>query len=450
MTEQMYDTYFEECLLGVMLSFNEVIDDILNKVTPEFFYDLYNRHLFEKICSQWKVNGKVDLITVSNEEPSDKTGRIANLTSLVSSSSWEVFANKLEKCKEARIIPTEIKNLFEDVTPMNIDEKVETLKTIVSNHNGNSVVGKSARDIVISNITAVDQAKKRTSLYNGFESGFEKLDKVIEGWQPKTFYIIGARPSVGKTAFALSLITKLAKNKVKCSLFSLEMTSESLGFRILSAESGIPMKQLKSGLLGDNNNMINRYMNASRVVSELPISFFDQEINFEKKLISTIVSETKKGSKVIMIDHLGLVKIANSTGQRYLDLGNLTDTLHQLCKQLDICIILLAQCGREAEGKVPNLALLRESGDIEQNADVIMLLYRKRETETVEEHDPLRQVPIDVIVAKNRDGETGTVPFSFQPALMRFREDSNRSAMNDEGKIEYKKVSEEKQNEIPF
>ena len=121
-----------------------------------------------------------------------------------------------------------------------------------------------------------------------------------------------------------------------------------------------------------------------------------------------------------------------------------------MAKELKICIIVLAQCGREAEGKKPNLALLRESGNIEQDGDVIMLLHRQRELDDEKEKDnPLKEFPTDVIIAKNRDGRTGTATFSFKPICMRFREDE-RSALVDPTEQPMQQKRKEKTSAIPF
>ena len=260
-------------------------------------------------------------------------------------------------------------------------------------------------------------------------------------------YVIGARPSIGKTAFALSILTGLARKGTKCSMFSLEMSASSLYYRMVSAMSGIPMWQIRKGIIGN----VSKYLHAGSVLSELPISVFDSDIDNDKKLYARIRYEARiKGSKVIMIDHLGLIEVSDSSGQRYVDVGRITKTLHKMAKELKICIVVLAQCGREAEGKKPNLALLRESGNIEQDGDVIMLLHRKREITDTEEKDPLAELPTDVIIAKNRDGRTGTATFAFQPTTMRFREDVGRSVLDDLGERNETAKKKEYKDEIPF
>jgi replicative DNA helicase len=207
------------------------------------------------------------------------------------------------------------------------------------------------------------------------------------------------------------------------------------------------MWQIRKGVISS----IPKYLHAGSILSELPISVFDSDIDNDKKLYARIRYEARiKGSKVIMIDHLGLIEVSDSSGQRYVDVGRITKTLHKMAKELKVCIVVLAQCGREAEGKKPNLALLRESGNIEQDGDVIMLLHRKREITDTEEKDPLAELPTDVIIAKNRDGRTGTATFAFQPTTMRFREDVGRSVLDDLGERNDSVKKKEYKDEIPF
>lgn len=450
--QKINDDYSEKCLLAMMISDSNFVDMINGRVEKEYFYTPVNKRIYEKICLLQKNRKPINLVSVAEDENIELQKRCAEISGLVAGTTgWESYLNTLYEYYVTRTARNDIKLFLENMTPENINTKIDELGTKLSKYSAKKSDGFSMTQLAYNNATEVDNASKKNALFTGFESGFENLDTVLDGWQQGTMYVIGARPSIGKTAFALSIITGLARKGTKCSAFSLEMSAGSLFYRMVSAASNIPMWQIRKGLIGTSQAQIGRYLNAGKYLSTLPISVFDSDVDNDKVLYSRIRYEARvKGSKVIMIDHLGLIEVSDSSGQRYVDVGRITKTLHKMAKELNICIIVLAQCGREAEGKKPNLALLRESGNIEQDADVIMLLHRKRELDDTTTQSAVEEVPTDVIVAKNRDGRTGTAPFSFKPLCMKFREDLSRSALDEFGERSSKPISEEKQNEIPY
>jgi len=450
MAVQFNKEEYEKYVIAILILNNQLIDMVKGRLSKECFQNPKNRYVYEKICSQWERDKCVTLVTLTENDKVINAGDLAAITSLEASATYiDSYIDVLNTANIGIKSKKDIGTILENMNPNNINESIERIIDTASSYNVNKSRGYTMNELAYNNTLQVRNAKLKTTAYTGMESGFENLDNIIDGWQPKTMYVIGARPSIGKTAFALAIIKGLAKKGAKCSMFSLEMSGDALYSRMIASESGIPMWQIKKCLM--TNSEITKYMNAGNILSELPIYTFDSDIDIDKTLYARIRYEVKfNGAKAIMIDHLGLIEVSDSSGQRYVDVGRITKTLHKMAKELNVPIIVLAQCGREAEGKKPNLALLRESGNIEQDADVIMLLHRKREVTDNSNKDPMEELPTDVIVAKNRDGRTGTVTFSFQPSTMRFREDNNRSVMDDEGNVEYKKDYEEKKNEIPF
>lgn len=443
---------WEKCLLSIILLDNNMLEIIRGRIDKEVFFNPVNRHLYQKICSQWDANRIVDPTKLLDDKI--KADYLATVSgSELSTAAWESYANNLNKLHRARQLKTKLAEASQKVTSENATELSAELQLILADLSVSKKDGFTMKELAVKNAESVDQAYKRKVIYTGYECGFETLDGVIDGWNKDTMYVIGARPSIGKTAFALSILTGLAKKGINVSMFSLEMSADSLYNRMIAAQSNIPMWQIKKGVVGTDKNLIAKYMNAGSILSELPIRVFDTDIDNDKVLYSKIRYEVRiKGAKAIVIDHLGLIEVSDSSGQRYVDVGRITKTLHKMARELHVPIIILAQCGREAEGKKPNIALLRESGNIEQDADVIMLLHRQRELDDIKENTN-EDYPTDVIVAKNRDGKTGTVTFGFKPLTMKFYEDPNRSAMTDgeEQKSKQKPyVQQEKDNEIPY
>lgn len=449
--DQFYNINDEKCLLAILLLENQMIDIVQGRIDKEVFYNKVNRDIYVKICEQWHKDKRTNLVSLS--EAGFDAAYLSSLSSAESSTSvWESYVNSLNKMYKARQLKIKLAQTSNKLTSDNANELASELTSILAELSVDKRDAYSMRELAVKNAEQVEQAHRSNVIYTGYECGFETLDGVIDGWNKDTMYVIGARPSIGKTAFALSILSGIAKKNTKVSMFSLEMSADSLYSRMVAAQSNIPMWQIKKGVVGTDRNLITKYMSASNFLSELPIRIFDSDIDNDKVLYSKIRYEARiKGSQVIIIDHLGLIEVSDSSGQRYVDVGRITKTLHKMARELHICIVVLAQCGREAEGKRPNISLLRESGNIEQDADVIMLLHRQRELDDVKENQN-SDFPTDVIVAKNRDGQTETVTFGFKPVTMKFYEDKNRSALSETGEVNVPKTKEQKEkaNEIPY
>ena len=390
---------------------------------------------------------------VNSSNNSDLKVKLSNLTdNLPSTANWSFYANKMQTQYKLKRLRSKFISSGEKITTENINQIIAEVEAELSACSSDNVDSLGMNHLAISAVEEIQKAFKSKRAITGFESGFEKLDEVLDGFQTGAMYVIGARPSIGKTAFALALAQGIASRGVKTTIFSLEMSAISLFFRMLSAVTDIPMWQIKKGMVYEIQRMVERTNRGIETLFNLPINVMDSEVDIDKVLYSRIRYEARVNKvKVFFIDHLGLVEVSDSSGQRYVDVGRITKTLHKMVKELGICIILLCQCGREAEGKKPNLSLLRESGNIEQDGDIIMLLHRQRELDDEKENDnPMKEFPTDVIIAKNRDGRTGTATFSFKPVCMRFREDSGRSALNELGERNERVAQKESHNEIPY
>lgn len=261
--------------------------------------------------------------------------------------------------------------------------------------------------------------------FKAIPSGFGMLDKYITGLNKSDFILIGARPAMGKTSFALNLatnITMLAKKK--CIFFSLEMTKEQLAERLLSARAGIPSQKLRTGELTDDEWV--RLGNAAG-------DFEDAELYLDD-VSSTTVPEIKsktrrlKNVDVVLIDYLGLIQSATRKENRVQEVSEITRNLKMMAKDLNIPVICCAQLSRGTEGRgkshKPQLSDLRESGSIEQDADIVMFLYReeyyKNELSDDKQED-IDESSTELIVAKNRHGATGSIEMTFDKEFTRFR-----------------------------
>lgn len=446
------DNEKEKCLLNCLLIDNSIMD-MLAGFPEDAFFNKKHKYIFKKMCDQWKKNHFFDAASLVENESEFDLMYLATLSDEVpSTGAWEYYSKHLKELYKKRLILKLTSSIQSSATMKSSSEMVSDIQAQLASLDTTDVDSFDMKHLSINAVEEVQKAFKEKKLLSGYSCGFEGLDEIIDGIQEDNMYVIGARPSIGKTAFALSLIMGIAAKGIKTSVFSLEMSALSLYFRMISAKSDIPMWQIKKGIVNETQSMINRFNRAVEQLYTLPISIMDTGVDNDKILYSRIRYEVKvKGAKIIFIDHLGLIEVSDSSGQRYVDVGRITKTLHKMARELHCAIVLLAQCGREAEGKKPNLALLRESGNIEQDADVIMLLHRQRELDDERERDnPLKTIPTDVIVAKNRDGKTGVATFSFKPICMAFAEDKNRSALDELGARNERVKQETKREEIRY
>jgi replicative DNA helicase len=269
---------------------------------------------------------------------------------------------------------------------------------------------------------------------SGVKSGFAQLDDMTGGFQPSEFIVIGARPSVGKTAFAITIAVDIAiKRKEPVGFFSAEMTSMAIMERILSAEAKVDSKRIRSALLRtqDTTSIIDaagRIYEGKLYIQDTPhIKLFDLRSQARRM-------KREKGIKILFIDYISLINPeSNANVPRHEQVAEISRSLKSLARELQIPVVALSQVSRDAEGKEPNLANLRESGSVEQDADVVILLHRDRLVDPEHMENNKQSEPVimlngfavqetKVILAKQRNGETGIIRMGFQKQLVKFVE----------------------------
>ena len=253
----------------------------------------------------------------------------------------------------------------------------------------------------------------------GLETGLHDLDNFLQGLKNSDFIILAARPSMGKTAFALNIASYLAIEKdISVAFFSLEMSSSQLIHRIFSSRGLIKMTNLKLGKL--NNEMTQDLINISNKLSRSKLIIQDDIFNLT--VLRSVSRKLKRENdiKLIIIDYLQLLE-GTRRENRNLEISEISRSLKILAKELDIPIIALSQLSRSVESrqvKKPMLSDLRESGSLEQDADIVMFLYREDYYNPETENKNIT----DVIIAKNRNGPTGTIPVYFHKEYVRFQD----------------------------
>jgi replicative DNA helicase len=259
---------------------------------------------------------------------------------------------------------------------------------------------------------------------SGIPSGYEKLDQLTSGFQRDEFIIIGARPSVGKTALALNMASHIAFHKKSpAAFFSLEMSDIALVQRLISSESSVPAQNLRSGFLSTSD--YNKIRHAMGVIYEAPFHIVDMP---NMKLLDLRAQARKLCSQhsieIIFIDYLGLIGHENGSLPRYEQISEISRSLKSLARELHIPIVVLCQLNRDAQWEVPTLANLRDSGSIEQDADLVLFLHResqkKKKSENEENQQPADAIATDLIIAKQRNGPIGVVKLELMAKYAKF------------------------------
>ena len=432
----------EEAVLGAMLIDEKGVNEIIELLSPEVFYKRSHQLIYESIERLFRESEPIDLLTVSadlkknkNFEPVGGDFYLINLSQKVSSSAHIEFHSRiiLQKYIQRKLITisNEIiqKSYNESTDVMDLLDEAESKLYDVAQGNIKTST-ESAQNLVIRAKARIEEIAKQEGL-SGVSTGFEKLDKLTSGWQPSDLVIIAARPGMGKTALALSMARNISvQQKIPVAFFSLEMSSVQLITRLISSETGLSSDKLRTGKLADHE-----WQQLNIKVSDLESSplFIDDSPSltiFELRAKARRLASSH-GIKLIIIDYLQLMNIgsSNKAGNREQEISTISRNLKALAKELDIPVIALSQLSRAVETrggtKRPILSDLRESGAIEQDADIVSFLYRP-EYYGITEWDDDMKTPSEgqgeFIVAKHRNGALDSIKLKFIPNLGKFED----------------------------
>ncbi|HPI39596.1 MAG TPA: replicative DNA helicase [Pseudobdellovibrionaceae bacterium] len=423
----------EQSILGALMLEPEAFDQVGDLLVPEDFYLPVHHKTFSAIRELHQNTQAIDIITVTNLL--EKRGELASiggpdflvslLDKTISAANVKAYAQIVkDKSLLRRVIHTSTEIIeeayeqdFPDVSSF-IDRTEGKILKIGETKSKTGLIG--SMEIVKSSIQRIEELYKQKADFTGVASGFTELDKMTYGFHPGEFTIIAARPSMGKTAFSLNIAQHVAfRLKKTVAYFSLEMGKESLMMRILSSESKVNMSDMRSGRIADSAwpNLIN----SASMISEAPL-YIDDTSGLSPFEIRSRCRRLKSefGLDLVMIDYLQLMDLKIKVESRERAVSEISKSLKSLSKELQIPVVALAQLNRGVEGRSdrrPMLSDLRESGSIEQDADVIMMLYRD---DYYDKEDPEKQGHAEVIIGKQRNGPTGTVKLKFEAKYNRF------------------------------
>ncbi len=436
----------EEAVLGAIMLEKNAFDVIIEILKPECFYVEANQRIFRAMQGLQQKNSPIDLLTVVEElkfrEEIDLIGGpfyVTKLTnSVVSSANIETHARivlqKFIQRELIRISGEIIGDAYEDSTDVFdlLDEAESKLFEITNNHLRKDYA--SIDTVLVKTIQRIEDLRTRQDEITGVPTGFSLLDHITYGWQPSDLIVLAARPSVGKTAFALNLARNAALHPTKPTVvgfFSLEMSAGQLVQRILSAESEIWLEKIARGRL-EEHEMKQLYKKGIERLASAPIHIDDSAaLNIFELRAKCRRLKNKHNVGLIIIDYLQLMSGAgeNRNSNREQEISRISRDLKGLAKELNIPIIALSQLSREVEkrkegNKMPQLSDLRESGAIEQDADMVMFLYRPEYYDiTSNELGESNKGETHVRIAKHRNGQLETIKLKALLHIQKFVED---------------------------
>jgi replicative DNA helicase len=421
----------EQACLGAVLLDPEALPNVLRFLHPDDFYVNANREVFIGVISLYEKGQKADLITLTDElrllgtlDRAGGPGYVATLTSVTpSSANVEYYAKIVQETSIRR----HLLRLSAEIRSKAHDDSIESglvldeaqAKIFEISQNRQAVSYKSVKELLPDTIRTIEKLFKNKNAYTGVPTGLPDLDSMTSGFQDSEFIVIGARPSVGKTALAMSMAAHISVQKrIPCAFFSLEMADMAIMQRLISSEARISSEMIRSGLIKPSD--FNALMEAAGRIYEAPLYIIDMP-NLKLLDLRTLARRLKaeRDVKIIFIDYLTLVTHENMDLPRWEQIASISRSLKALARELRIPVVALSQLKREAEGKQPNLADLRESGSIEQDADLILFLHRDREADKTRE-ERSHVVETDLIVAKQRNGPVGKITIAFIPKYTRF------------------------------
>ena len=427
-----HDEMAEKAVLGGILIDTAAIADVAEILQPKHFYFESHRLIYYAILALFEKNQPIDVVTVSTQMKSDGnlqgiggTDYIAGLIDAVPTSAYvRKYADIVKNTYIKRTLITVASELVEE----SFDDTGEVQELL--NHAESEIFALSQaflhrdfvslREILAESFERLERVMKNGGKTRGIPTGFPSLDKKLAGFQDSNLIILAARPGVGKTTFAMNMAMNMAvKDKIPVGFFSLEMSKEELVDRLLVGQADIDAWKLKTGKLDEDD--YSRLTQAMGELSEAPI-YIDDTPGASVLEMRTKARKMKieHDLKLIIIDYLQLAVPGKKFESRVQEVGYISQNLKNLARELKIPVIALSQLSRAIEHrgeKRPQLADLRESGSIEQDADVVMFLYGQDENDEL--LDTSKRM-IKLLIAKHRNGPTGEIDLMFRGDRVRF------------------------------
>lgn len=428
-----YDEELERAVLGSIISFPESLDLVFSRLKPEDFFSEKNRILYLTLFSIYSDWGVIEPNTIKiyleKTGNYDKAGGLDYIIRLIEDASPpSVLPQLIDSLREKKILRALIQTSQTIIQkakskPKDIDSLLEEAENLIFKITENKEITPyySLSDVLKETLSIINELAKKETVVTGIPTGFYDIDRLTTGFHPGDLVVVAARPGMGKTSFGLSILHHLSiLNSIPTAFFSLEMSKEQIAMRLLGEGTRIPLRKIRSGFLSKEElekitDFALKMMKAPLYIDDTAsISIFDLKAKARRLKKDTDI-------KLIVIDYLQLVSSGRRSESRQQEVAEVSRNLKALAKELNIPIVALAQLSRQAEmrsDKRPQLADLRESGAIEQDADLVMFIHRPEYYK--KNPTPQEEGLAEIIIAKQRNGPTGVVNLAFIKEITKF------------------------------
>ena len=427
-----HDIEAEQAVIGSMLTDKEAISSAIEMLKPDDFYREDNGVIYEAILNLYNRSEPVDIITLKKELQSmkqlDNVGGLEYIAQLPDKVPTTANVEQYIKIVEEKSALRSLIKTANDLIALGYDqtEEVETILDVAEKNIFNVIQNRNQRgyaaikDILVDSFTELEQLYNQKQRVTGIPTGFADLDFITSGLHKSDLVIVAARPAMGKSAFALNLATNAAvRANTPVAIFSLEMSKEQLTNRILCSEAMVDSNKVRTGKVDDEDWQ--KLAETSGELSEAPI-YIDDTPGISVMEIRAKCRKLKleKNIGMVVIDYIQLVQGSNKkNSSREQEISEISRSLKILAKEINVPVIALSQLSRSVEQRPdhrPMLSDLRESGAIEQDADIVMFLYR----DDYYNEDSEKKNVAEVILAKHRAGSTGTVELLWLGSYTKF------------------------------
>ena len=425
-----YNTEAEKAVIGGIFLKQNALTDIVEFLSPDDFYNKDLKIIYTAILELYNENKAIDPILILEKNKNIKNDTFYEVIESVQTAANVIeYAHivkdkaKLRNLQDSATKIVEMTSDEEETTEDIIDRSEALIFKIAENNNTRNVI--SIKDMMNSEFTRLQNVYDNKGTTIGISSGFTDFDKMTNGFNPSDLVILAARPAMGKTAFALNLALNAAKTNKSILIFSLEMSSSQLLQRFIAIEAGIGLQKIRTGFLSEND--WGRMGLASETLMKTQLNIADLP-NATVMEIRTVARRMKAAGKLdmILIDYLQLIKGNSGKNEnRQQEISDISRSLKGIARELDVPIIALSQLSRATEQRAdrrPMLSDLRESGAIEQDADMVAFLYRD---DYYNEESEAKGIT-EIIIGKQRNGPVGTVKLRFFHELTKFANYTNK------------------------
>lgn len=426
----------EQSVLGSLLIDKDAIVKVADLIRPDDFYKDTHRMIFDAMLEIYEKREPIDILSLANKleeknqlEIVGGRGYLADLANKVPTASnvanYAGIVQRKATMRRLISVGSQIASLgFSESDQVDevLDKAEQSLFSVSQKY-------MSQRFIPIKNVLTeafdrIDELHKEKGKLRGIPTGFADLDNILAGLQKGDLVILAARPSVGKTTLALDMARTIAtREKVPVGIFSLEMSKEQLVDRLLCAEAGVDLWKMRTGRLSESeeDDDFPRIGHAMGVLAEAPLFIDDSALNSVMEIRTKARRlQTEQGLGLLIVDYLQLMEGRTEAESRVQQISEITRALKGIAKELNIPVLVLSQLSRATEARtppIPKLADLRESGSIEQDADVVIFIYR----EELVKRDTDRPHIADILVSKHRNGPTGEMQLYFDENKVSFK-----------------------------